>query len=926
MTFTLERIIYGTSESSDEMGILAISDHLTPQDAALWRGITSLKPMDAEGFKASRAFGMFAGPSERFVWACAYRSAVHDADKPYYEYVVVPRELLTDLAGNLAPLVGLFDAPADEAARSARIPPLKLNSHPRWTSQQRRAQVEALLAKGIDVPQAIRLLGAALHERGLMIHDYPADTDDRLSVIRGLMALLPAQARPDLTFSTNRHETTMTQARVVFAPATIVTGRWLANWQTRAFPDDDSLESPFIRRLNELWQGDLGAFLSAIDQMGSIASAQVIANRNLQNSLTVMAERHALDAQIAAGKPVAPEALKAIMKDIPPEGELKRLYAERLLRHALEARDADAALVVARAMDEDPELDRVLYDQLQTDLDTQPDAVYSFARTRLSAGISASNNAGGSSAGGEGEDRWAHRLQVAALESLRVAILDGDAETAINWLRLLAREPASYDLGDFVHHGILAAQARARTEPDLAQALVLLAVKRDPEALETLLADDDLLAAISNGLGAALRRGEGDPLALLQAYGAEVFLVALARALDAQNPSLFTASSMAQLWALYATNAPSGSANLGAYNSAYIISAIITRSVAWLPADALETLLAHMLHDRRDDLSHQLVHSVAQRPDSLPIIVGAISRSERTDSESLALIAQMIAVGDLTQQDAVDLYVGLLGAWEWRPSALEIMEQLARAIQQHAHLTLQPEVIWNLLAVAGDMKQEFITRVALRRLTADLQTLEDEELLMDDLQRVSTLISWSSAARAQLLAWWRSYVRAQTTAHLQRIDRSLADNRRSLDELRTVVQSVLAFRRMLGKRSLTQFAEDVATTYGILQALAESFDPTAKRPASFDPATIRLELDARAEELSPHELKILANNFKELAQVITAMADNRSKASLIRRGDDVDRQLMSGEQQPHSAVDALKWLAGYLGGTQDKPETDEDTP
>ena len=47
MTFTLERIIYGTSDTSDEMSILAISDHLTPQDAALWRGITSLKPMDA---------------------------------------------------------------------------------------------------------------------------------------------------------------------------------------------------------------------------------------------------------------------------------------------------------------------------------------------------------------------------------------------------------------------------------------------------------------------------------------------------------------------------------------------------------------------------------------------------------------------------------------------------------------------------------------------------------------------------------------------------------------------------------------------------------------------------------------------------------------------------------------------------------------
>ncbi|MFN8560104.1 MAG: hypothetical protein U0703_00345 [Anaerolineae bacterium] len=153
----------------------------------------------------------------------------------------------------------------------------------------------------------------------------------------------------------------------------------------------------------------------------------------------------------------------------------------------------------------------------------------------------------------------------------------------------------------------------------------------------------------------------------------------------------------------------------------------------------------------------------------------------------------------------------------------------------------------------------------------------------------------------------------------------LADSRRSLDDLRVVAQSVIAFRRMLGKRSLSQFADDVAT-YAVLQALAESFDPSARRLVSFDPATVRLELDARVEELSPHELKIFANNLKELAQVIAVMGDSRSKATLIRRGDDVDRQLMTGEQQPHSAVDTLKWLAGYLGGTQDKPEADEDTP
>ncbi len=905
MNFTLERIVYGTSGESDEMSILAISDHLTPQDAALWRGITSLKPMDAPSFMESRAFGIFAGPADRFVWACAY----NNAGESFYEYVVVPRDLLTALAGNLAPLVALFSTPAGEPPHTARIAPVKLTATPHWTAQQRRAQVDALLSRGIDIPQALRLLGAALHERGLMIHDFAVDTDARLSVIRGLMALLPAHARPDLTFSTNRHEKSMTQARVVFAPSSVVTGRWVVNLQTNAFPDDDSLTTPYIRRLSMLWKGDLGAFLSAIDQMDSIAATLVV-NRNLQNSLTVMAERHALDAQIRAGEDAPPEAIKAVMKDIPPEGELKQLYAQRLLRQALDARDADSALIVARAMDEDPELDRALYTRLEHDLDSEPDAVYSFVRTRLGAGVG----------GDDHDERWAERLKSAALASLRVAIMDGDAETAINWLRLVAREPASYDLGDVVHNGILSAQERARSEPDLAQALILLAIRRDQSALETLLADDALLAAVPNALGAALRTGEGDPVYLLQTYGIEAFLVALARALDAKRPDLFTPTAIDQVWAIYTD----GTATGGVYNAERVIDGLSAGGASLLSTDSLEALLGLMLHDRRDDLSHQVFHQVSQRDDFLSVVVGAISQSERSDSDALALIAQMIAVGDLTQQEAVDVYVGLLIAWDWRRSSLEIMEHLARTIQQHAHLEIQPEVIWHLLAVAGDMKEEFITRVALRRLTADLEVLEDDDLLLDDLQRLSTLLAWSAAARAQLLAWWRGFSHEQTTARLQRIEKWLSDGKRALDDLRMVVQAVLAFRRMLGKRTLSQFAEEVTTAYGILQGLSESFDPSPKRALSFDPATIRLELDARAEELSPHELKILANNFKELAQLIATMADNRSKATLMRRGDDVDRQLMTGEQQPHSAVDALKWLAGYLSGTQEKSEEDEE--
>ena len=114
----------------------------------------------------------------------------------------------------------------------------------------------------------------------------------------------------------------------------------------------------------------------------------------------------------------------------------------------------------------------------------------------------------------------------------------------------------------------------------------LLAVKRDQAALDSLLADDGLLAAVPNGLGRALRSGEGDPTFLLQTYGVEVFLVALSRALDSKCPDLFTGATMEQVWSLYSSGASSGngSANASRYSAEHIITELSAANAVWLPA------------------------------------------------------------------------------------------------------------------------------------------------------------------------------------------------------------------------------------------------------------------------------------------------------------------------------------------------------
>lgn len=611
--------------------------------------------------------------------------------------------------------------------------------------------------------------------------------------------------------------------------------------------------------------------------------------------------RGMLDERILNGDEIPAEALKNVLTSPePPSGDLLLRYAERLLHHALDARDTEAAALVARLMDADPILDDALYAHLNEHLENEPDAVYAFIRARVSVSI---------------DERWRSRLQVAATRALHIAISDGDAETVVNWLKLIGREPNAYGLGELLHQSILAAQERARGDGVLGKMLILLAVKRDPASLDLLLNDPALVAALPNLLGQALREHQCDPLALLQNFGAELFLVALGRAAAIQSADLFTPASIEQVWALYTTaqlvNLPE------AYQPVRIVGMWVDSGARWMDAASLQTVLALMLRDKRDDLALDFCRTLIERGDQLTLLAGAFQRSGRSVADVLALVGRMTATDILSPQAAADLYIMLLGAWEWR--AVSFVQALARQLQQHPTLNMDSEALWHMLEIANGAQDDAIARTVARRLTVDFENVEDDTHLIDGLLRLYESLEWNEPAQHHLIGWWRGYVRGLPLARLQRLDKAL-DNKRALEDFRAIVQTLIAFRKLLGKRSMQQFAADVSATYAILQALVEAFDPTPKRVVSFDPATIRAELDAHLDELSPHEQKILGNNFKAMAQLIASMGDNRSKAGLIRRGDDVDRHLMTGEQAPHSAVDTLKWLAGYLGGAQEKDE------
>ncbi len=614
-----------------------------------------------------------------------------------------------------------------------------------------------------------------------------------------------------------------------------------------------------------------------------------------------MNEGESLGKPVAADDDLPVETLKAAFSgDTPLDPDVRKRYGTQLLLHALRSRDTEAGNLIARAMDADPKLDEALDFVLNDTVHQQPDAVYAFVRAYLASNFN---------------PRWLPRLKIAAMYSLRVAINDTAPETIINWLTLISREPQNYDLNDVLHYGILASQSRAQHEPELARQLLTLSARRDPSSLDTLLNDDALLKVLPENIGQVVRDYTGDALSLLQNRGLEIFLVALARAIQKESGALFTPAVIQALWEIYSSGQPVAPGLPELYLPEAVIHNLVLKGPRFLSQDALVALAALMIESQRYEWVFALFEQEAGRTVLLPILLDLLEQNGRAIADRLALVARLVNAGYLPPQEAADYYVSILG----KPNAPEdvppLIQQLARTLQQNTAVDIPTETLWHVLDLAAETRDEMVARAVVKRLLVKTKTVEDDTELVEMLRRMCGQTQWSESLRNLVTIWWREFILALSVVRLGRLDRAL-EGKKGLETERGILQTLSAIRKVIGQRSLEEFAQDVRAAYAVLEALAESFDTSARRVVNFDAPIARAELDQHGGQISPQERQLLANNLKELAQIIAVMGDSRTRANLMRRGEDLDRDLMSGEQTPHSAIDTMKWLSGYWGGTQ----------
>ena len=713
--------------------------------------------------------------------------------------------------------------------------------------------------------------------------------------------MAPGGLAARLTFASHAPRASDRLPQLSFGDGTGDTEAWVFDWQDPQ-PMAEVLEHPYLDVLRLLWRGDVPALAAEIQELAALSEAADI-NGELGQSLRKLSERFWADRDALTDDDVPTAVILQILEgDASLTDEARYRYIRKLLHNALNNRDAEAGRRVAEELERNAALEDALSAEFDEMLEDQPDAVYVFIRNRLSQlGV---------------DERWIPRLQTAARNSLEVAIQDGDVGTLAGWLELIAHEPQSYQLGGILRESILFASKRAYNDGELGIHLILIAARRVPDIVDALYADEQLIAALEPKVRAALQSATAEALEPLIGAKAEYFLLALIHGVKAADGQLVTAASARHLWSLYESEQ---SVELPAiYRAPAVIRLLVTEASHQMTEDAIDILFNGIVAGDDRELTLDTAQHLADRDQLFP----RLSRALLVDSLTLEKVQSVIiAVSNMKSASppaVIDTFFSLLDSYQWDPEAQRMMEALARTMAKHQEVQVSYRHLWKLFDSCHELQVEGAARVAATQLLLQYGEEEDATAIANGVARICHNIGWSSNLKSTVNNWWRDYTRQCSLMQLQRLEREL-EQQRHLETQKQILKTALAMRRWLHNRNPIDFTAAINTAFTIVEHINDAFD--TGQVSELDAHTIRREVEEVGAALSSEERHILANNLRNLANRITQMAENRSKPSLIRSDDSIDRQLMHGEAIPHGSIDMMKWVAGYLDGSH--PQSDD---
>lgn len=843
-----------------------------------------LTPLASETGLKSRSYSWFIAQDQGYL-----AQSFQFDEKIYYQIVLIPEELWSRLGSDLEMILDVMVKPENKLPQL--LSKISLREDQTWTSSRRLAVIGALfeIFPSDGLKNALAILDPVILGQGVLLKEFPAEAEKRLLLVRALMKLLPNIASHLITFSSNSAEILSVETCAIVFGNQEISNR--AVFEFINPPQEPVFQSSYCQYLWNHWDGDLSSLnksLRAID----ILAPQQRHLRDVYKSLNSLIQRLDLDSRVKAGDAILETAeLKQVLtSDIRPQGELYDQYLQHLLNLALSERDPESINLVAKAMQESPHLRNQLLPVFEEQLHSQPDDVYTFIRTWFQNGI---------------DPFWTPMLESSARAALKIAIDDADPDIIISWLRLIAREPAEWGLSEILKEALLLAKKRASEDGELAMQLLRMAVRYHADIADTLLEDKSLTSALPTSVYQALIEHDPTSIETLPDLSRELFALALRQSL--KNQKSINNTILLEAWKMYQNK--TGVIFQDAFRPRYLIRDLLSLSDEFIPAFSLEALLMAMLVDDNRDAFLEAIPRVKDRANLTTLISSAFIKSDASVNLIIELIGRLENDNLIEGQQSVDIVIDVLVAWGWDDSLAPLAEHLVRVLKQDPDIEIAIQHLWQLIYLSNHVKSESIGRVVLPHLLKHFSEIGGAKSLLEQWQRIRDQVEWNPNLIDVIDQWWNQEVRKQSLTELQQLEALLIDNK-ALTRERRAIRTSIAVRKILGQRSMERFAEQLDTVHAVLQALSDSLDDDNK----LDPSTLYAELQEHSASISPEQRHILATNLKDLSQLIVNISANRTRSSLMRSDDQVDRQFFAGEEAPRSAIDLMKWLSGYFDG------------
>ncbi len=878
-------------------------------EQAFWEECRRLAPLIPPQ-RAAGALGLFQGETAEFILAHAYQSG----GQGLVHYVPLTAEQLRQFAGRPTLLFDLMAAAITPAAGTGgTIPPLAWQLPAPPSAREHESDLSAFMLMVSDNFAVIEgLLAALVSGRPVAIVNGPDDLAARLTLLQGLLALLPVPARYGVTFATDADGLDATPVQIAYRTAdTVPPEAVVYDWQAGRLTGPKLPEEPYSHFITRQLRLDPSIAVNQLQTLAQTATWRFQRGETLAQALGWAARRASLDAAVTEGQPADTEQVAAILREDPTlSDDLRVRYVRHLLAFMLALEDFRHADVVGQLMQAHEDVATAVLNLLDTaTLEGKTGAVYRLVRHWVTM------------PGGPTGSNVRRRGHTAASAYLGTLVKTGAGAAAAAFLDDLQAVSEPMMLTGIMPGLLESTLPLAEQSPELAMRVLTLAAEQLPAAsFRTLLTREGFVRQLPAPLRTALvhfrsgpptAAGAGELVQAVAGLPRPYDLLLLGRlvewALAMDRPDLIDTPVLERL-AQVARSPLRGRLEPVLREAALQVGQPATLTALQEPGPRLLVEILLTLGEYRPVVAlMERISTTLFRGDAqvhYATWVSEVFEKSALGETALVEALQAITRHGLKPVPTVMAYRGVLASKGFTPTMEPVMARLMEYLctdQQMVKL-VGFEVALRLMQEYARRRDEEGAVCLAAAITNNLEGVEEGLAIMG---RIWSALNWNHEVHEAALELMRRYVRQVSPERAARIPEMV--RRRLGDWVADALRATGVMNIVTGGADLTALAHELRITTTLLKDIAVAYEqkpfPTISR--------LRSDLDAMSGSGNERVLAQLAADLLTIGRMVYELGNQAGRG----RGRDREHEkLLANQEAPRTGVGALIWISGYLSG------------